>query len=185
MSKGSNYSITIYPAWSGTVYSEGYSVWIDYNQDGDFDDAGEQVYTQAKTTATSINGSFTVPTSALSGSTRMRVSMQYNAIPVPCGNFDYGEVEDYTVNIGAKSYTPTNNDLYIYPNPAENIITVYLKGLHKTTNVQIFSITGSIVKEIKMSDLDNKINISDLPAGIYNIRTIYNGNIYNGKFIKQ
>ncbi len=185
MSKGSTYSITVYPAWSGTVYSEGYSVWIDYNQNGDFTDAGEQVFTNVKTTATSVSGSFTVPTSALSGSTRMRVSMQYNAIPVSCGNFDYGEAEDYTVNIGAKSYTRTNNDLYIYPNPAENIITVYLKGLHKTTNVQIFSITGSLVKEIQISDIDNKINISDLPAGIYNIRTIYNGNIFNGKFIKQ
>ncbi len=185
MSKGSTYSITIYPAWSGTVYSEAYRVWIDYNQDGDFEDSGEQVYTQAKTTATSVNGSFTVPTSALTGSTRMRVSMRYNTEPDPCGNFDYGEVEDYTVNIGAKSYSETNNSLYIYPNPSEDFITVYLKGLHEPVNIQIFSITGSVVKEVQISDINYKINISDLPAGIYNIRMIYKGEILNGKFIKQ
>ncbi|HHB79944.1 MAG TPA: peptidase M4 family protein, partial [Saprospiraceae bacterium] len=36
---GNGYTITITPHWTGTVYSEGYSVWIDYNNDGDFSDA--------------------------------------------------------------------------------------------------------------------------------------------------
>ncbi len=185
MIKGSSYTITIYPAWSGTVYSEGYSVWIDYNQNGDFTDAGEQVFTNVKTTATSVSGSFTVPSAALTGSTRMRVSMQYNTIPASCGNFDYGEVEDYTVNIGAKSYSTSASSLYIYPNPANDVITVYLKELNKSANIQIFSITGSLVKEVRISDLYNKVNISDLPSGIYNIRMIYNGEVLNGKFIRQ
>jgi hypothetical protein len=30
----------------------------------------------------------------------MRVSMKYNGIPTPCEAISYGEVEDYTVNIG-------------------------------------------------------------------------------------
>ncbi len=185
MSNNSSYNITIYPAWSGTVYSEAYRVWIDYNQDGDFTDAGEQVFTHAKTTATSVSGSFTVPSSALSGSTRMRVSMRYNTEPDPCGNFDYGEVEDYTVNINAKSAKKLAKSLYIYPNPANNFITFYLKGLNKKTNIKIYSITGSLVKEIQISDSYSKINISDLPAGVYNIRMIYEGEVFNGKFIKQ
>jgi len=185
MNRSNNYSITIYPAWSGTVYSEGYSVWIDYNQDGDFEDAGEQVFTKAKTTATSVNGSFTVPASANTGSTRMRVTMQYNTIPSSCGNFDYGEVEDYTVVIGAKSFNADKPKLYIYPNPAENVIAVYLKNLNENTTIQIYSITGSLVKEVQISEFDNQINISDLPNGIYNIRLIQNNEFITGRFIKQ
>jgi hypothetical protein len=30
----------------------------------------------------------------------MRVSMKYNAVQTTCETFSYGEVEDYTVNIG-------------------------------------------------------------------------------------
>jgi hypothetical protein len=96
---GSNNTIAITPTWTGTVYAEGYSVWIDYNQDGDFTDSGEQVWTLAATTDTPVNGSFTVPASALEGATTMRVSMKYNAVPTSCESFAYGEVEDYTVNI--------------------------------------------------------------------------------------
>ncbi|MCB0836769.1 MAG: M4 family metallopeptidase, partial [Bacteroidetes bacterium] len=95
----SNYTITITPLWTGTVYSEGYSVWIDYNNDADFNDAGEQVWTQSATTSSPVSGSFTVPASATQGPTRMRVSMKYNGIPTACESFTYGEVEDYTVNI--------------------------------------------------------------------------------------
>lgn len=111
LTKNSGYTITVTPLWTGTVYAEGYSVWIDYNQDGDFGDAGEQVYTQAATTSTPVSGSFTVPSSATDGATRMRVSMKYNGIPTSCESFTYGEVEDYTVTIvgsgGGDTQAPT------------------------------------------------------------------------------
>ena len=99
LAKNASATITITPTWTGTTYNEGYSVWIDYNKDGDFSDAGEQVYTRSATQATPISGTFTVPSSAADGPTRMRVSMRYNTIPSPCESFNYGEVEDYTVNI--------------------------------------------------------------------------------------
>ena len=101
LSKGESNTITITPKWTGTVYDEGYGVWIDYNQDGDFSDAGETVWTKAKSKTTPVSGSFTVPTSALSGATRMRVVLKYNATPTACeASIQYGEVEDYTVVIG-------------------------------------------------------------------------------------
>ena len=99
LTKGISSTITITPTWTGTVYSEGYAVFIDYNKDGDFADSGETVWTNAASQTTPVSGSFTVPTSAITGTTRMRVVMQYNATPSACGSFDYGETEDYTVNI--------------------------------------------------------------------------------------
>jgi hypothetical protein len=101
LTQGDNYTITVTPTWTGTLYNEGYSVWIDYNHDGDFSDAGEQVWSQAASQTTPVSGSFAVPNSTYVGATRMRVTMQYNAIPASCGSFNYGEVEDYTVNLGA------------------------------------------------------------------------------------
>ncbi|MEI7801978.1 MAG: T9SS type A sorting domain-containing protein [Bacteroidota bacterium] len=76
------------------------SVFIDWNQDLDFNDAGESF-----TTSNNGNGYFTgmvdVPVSAPLGLTRMRVMMSYNVAPAPCnenGSF-FGETEDYSVNV--------------------------------------------------------------------------------------
>jgi chitodextrinase len=99
LTKGSAYTITITPTWTGTIYNEGYSVWIDYNHDGDFTDAGEQVWSKTASKTTPVSGSFTIPAGATVSSTRMRVSMEYNTIPTSCKSFTYGEVEDYTINI--------------------------------------------------------------------------------------
>jgi len=99
LTKADSYTITVTPTWTGTSYNEGYAVWIDYNQDGDFTDSGEQVWSKSASKTSPVSGSFTIPTSATIGETRMRVSMKYNAIPTSCETFSYGEVEDYTVNI--------------------------------------------------------------------------------------
>ena len=99
LTKDAQYTITVTPTWTGTIYNEGYSVWIDYNRDGDFTDAGEQVWTQSATKTTPVSGNFTVPSSAVENSTTMRVSMKYNGVPTSCETFTYGEVEDYTIII--------------------------------------------------------------------------------------
>ena len=107
LAQSSTNTITITPTWTGTVYPEGYAVFIDYNADGDFADAGETVWSNAASTTTPVSGSFTVPATASLGATRMRVILMYNAIPVACGTFTYGQVEDYTVVIVAEATPPS------------------------------------------------------------------------------
>ena len=94
LSAGQSASVHLTPGFSGKSYDEYWRVWIDYNKDGDFNDSGELVYQGHG--AGAIYGSFTVASGA-SGSTRMRISMQYKSYPSYCGSFKYGEVEDYTV----------------------------------------------------------------------------------------
>lgn len=106
LSKGATYTLTVTPTWTGSIYSEGYAAWIDYNNDGDFSDSGEQIFSKAASTTTPVSGTFTVPAGALNGETRVRVAMKYNAIPTACEIFSYGEVEDYTVNITSGSTNP-------------------------------------------------------------------------------
>lgn len=102
LTKGDPYTISVTAVWTGGKYNEAYSVWIDYNKDGDFADSGEQVWTQAPTQDSPVSGSFTIPDNVATGNTRMRVIMRYNTAPSSCGSFNYGEVEDYTVIIKDK-----------------------------------------------------------------------------------
>jgi agmatine deiminase len=97
LTRGVSASVTLNTGYSGSTYREYWRIWIDYNHDGDFADTGEQVF--SKNGRTSVTGSFTTRTSALTGAARMRVSMRYGSYPTYCGSFSYGEVEDYTANI--------------------------------------------------------------------------------------
>ncbi len=133
IARGVSTTITITPGWRATTYNEGYAVWIDYNQDGDFIDAGELVYSRAITTTTPVSGAFTIPATATLGNTRMRVSMKYNGVPTACETFSFGEVEDYTININSSAgvTAPTSiaegeiiASVSLYPNPTSQEATV-------------------------------------------------------------
>lgn len=110
VSKGSSQTITIYPAWAGTIYNEAYTVFIDWNRDGDFNDANETVFSRSATNASSVSGTISVPSTASTGTTRMRVSMKYNANSTSCETFTYGEVEDYHITITGTSKIAVNNN---------------------------------------------------------------------------
>ena len=97
-----SYPISLTPGFKTDPYDEYWKVWIDYNQDLDFDDAGELVYDAGSMSQTTVNGNITIPASSLTGQTRMRISMKYNGAQTVCETFQYGEVEDYTVNITPK-----------------------------------------------------------------------------------
>ena len=98
VNKGTAYSLTLTPSFASTTYPEYFNVYIDYNGDLDFADAGELVYSSPGTTA-AVTSSITIPTTAITGNVRMRVIMKDGAITSPCESFTYGEVEDYTLSI--------------------------------------------------------------------------------------
>ncbi|MCD4698384.1 MAG: PKD domain-containing protein, partial [Bacteroidales bacterium] len=86
---------------NGAVYGdEDLGIWIDWNQDDDFYDTGENIICEIDDDG---QGSFTfdVPGTALLGTTTMRVRIKYTGSNCgdPCGTTTYGEVEDYSVNV--------------------------------------------------------------------------------------
>lgn len=104
MQTGSTYpfNASISPFYSGDAIT----VWIDYNQDGVFTIPDEQAFTAAATSS-AFTSSITVPTTATSGNTRMRVRLTYNvAAPDPCDSVQYGNTEDYTINIQGATCIP-------------------------------------------------------------------------------
>ncbi|MFC2140988.1 PKD domain-containing protein [Acidobacteriota bacterium] len=100
---GSTVNVALTPGFSGSVYTEYWKIWIDYNDDHDFEDPGEEVFSGVGSAA--VTGSFTVAPGAM-GITRMRVSMKYAGYPTPCETFTYGEVEDYSVFLGGELWGP-------------------------------------------------------------------------------
>ena len=107
LSAGSSYAITISkPSLGNAARTCGFSVWMDYNRDGDFADSGERVAftsTLIAASATTCVLNFTVPNTITIGATRMRVECQQTATPtVFCGAIhatNPSEAEDYTVTL--------------------------------------------------------------------------------------
>lgn len=178
-------TITITPAWTSTVYSEGYAVFIDYNQDGDFADSGETVFTKATSTATTATGTITIPVTATLGATRMRVSMKYNGIPTSCEAFSYGQVEDYTVNITATGRIEGANNpisFTLYPNPVKGDV-LNIANLEADSSYRIVNMIG---QELSKGKVQNEtINVSNIASGTYIIEVSNANGSTSKRFIKQ
>jgi hypothetical protein len=91
-----------------TFYAFGTGIWIDYNQDGDYTDAGEEVFKEGTTLVgpRNVTGSFIVPFTALTGTTTMRVIVAESiagAGLTPCLTYSFGETEDFLIDITASA----------------------------------------------------------------------------------
>lgn len=90
-------------------FGNGIGIWIDFDHNSSFTDAGEAVFIE-QTTAIgprTLNGTFTIPITALTGNTVMRVICAEGASATswtqltPCMLYGYGETEDYLITINA------------------------------------------------------------------------------------
>ncbi|OAB80177.1 M4 family metallopeptidase [Cochleicola gelatinilyticus] len=176
---GSN-TVRISAGFSGSSYTEYWKIWIDYDHDGTFE-SNELVVSGSSSSSATLSGSFSVPTTATAGATRMRVSMKYNSAQTSCEAFSYGEVEDYTVNIGQSfagiadgtSGDTLGNDsavygIKMYPNPASTYITIELLDNREAT-YEIFNVLGQQVSN-GMLDRTATINVNNLAAGLYLVK---------------
>ena len=188
VSAGTGYVVTINPAWSGRTYREGYAIWIDTNQDGDFTDAGERIgATSNPITNASVSGTLTVPAGSTNGTTRMRVSMKYNATPTSCEVFTYGEVEDYTLNIsngirqGRSISLGGDLGLEVYPNPTSSNATVRFEVVGQPADVvlSVTDVRGAEVASRTWNNVNGSIeytlNSESLEQGVYLVAIESNG----------
>lgn len=96
MNAGESYEITVQ---NGNGYSgDRLGIWIDWNQDETFGDE-ESVTVNGSPGNGPYTATITPPDDAISGTTRMRIRLVYNNAPSPCGTTNYGEVEDYSINV--------------------------------------------------------------------------------------
>ncbi|WP_165864955.1 Ig-like domain-containing protein [Rufibacter latericius] len=120
VNRGQSYSVSMQ---AGAEYAQYFAVWIDYNNDRDFDDAGEYVYESPTSSISVFSGTFTIPSTAALGQVRMRVRCRYDN-PLydvaACDEFAYGEAEDYTITVATALpsvvlSSPSNQSFFTAP----------------------------------------------------------------------
>ncbi len=168
--RGESYPITITNGqhWEGDAMG----CWIDWNHDGDFEDEGESI--PIDYIGPDGIGTVDVPSNAFIGTLTMRVRVVYNEEPLPCGTSEYGEVEDYSVNVLDQNNAVTEtsvNTIDIYPNPAD---AYFLIRTDKATSLHVFDLTGKELHRIDVPEGSTSLDISGWNTGIYVIKAVTN-----------
>ncbi|WP_404986589.1 T9SS type A sorting domain-containing protein [Chryseobacterium sp. M5] len=182
----------------------GLTFFIDWNNDGDFDDTNEAFNTTTPLTGTGttannfplIPATFTVPSNAVVGNLRMRIKTNYfpttnnttqlAALSSACSNVINGQSEDHILTVNAQQSLAVSDidktgNLSVYPNPFSGILNISdIKGVK---SISINDISGREVKSLVPA---REINLSDLKTGLYIVNLKMNdGSIKPFKVIKK
>jgi len=173
LTRGDGYSITIQ---SGNYTPDHYAAWIDYDQDNTFE-AGEKLgeFINAAL-GQSQSFAFTVPGSALLGSTTLRVRGVYHdtgePTPTdPCFSYAYGETEDYAVIIEVNTGTPliAANGIRLFPNPAVDAVTIELPN-DEIVYITMLDLQGRVLRQVRSTGTHVRLPLSGLATGQYVVR---------------
>ncbi|MFT3681559.1 MAG: GEVED domain-containing protein [Ferruginibacter sp.] len=192
-----SYTMTIVPGFTGfpgfTLYTR---AWADWNQDGDFDDAGELIFSPAASSRTVTGMTVAVPSTARFGKTKLRIAMRQGTAPTTCGTFEFGEVEDYTLLVespvaarpgrdtdNANEIDITANSIRykIYPNPVSaNLIIMRtdaaaVSSAKLNTQLSFTDAMGRLVLSKTLNDAIEQVDVGKLANGVYVMR-LQNGN---------
>lgn len=178
---------------SGTRY---WRVYLDLNGDGDFTDSGELVVSRTSSSSGNLSSSFTIPSSATLGTTRIRVQVKWAAYSTSCETFQYGEVEDYTVNITNTAGLPGEGgselamtDVKLFPNPVNEDLNIsFVSGNEGEIQVQVMDLLGRLQMDQTFTSQFGE-NLMSLPvkpllSGSYILIIKDKNQIMNYKFIK-
>ncbi|GAA4042677.1 hypothetical protein GCM10022409_30770 [Hymenobacter glaciei] len=195
---GSAQTISLSAGFVSSAYTEYFKVYIDYNQNGVFTDAGELAVNAAgSTSATTRAFGFTVPATAKSGNTRMRVVMSDNSATTSCGSYSYGETEDYTITVsggtrtdGSTARTSNPNalaDQYtLYPNPATQVLNIARPANadpEAAFSVRVYDLRGAEVRGLSLTD--GQVDVSALRAGTYLLNVTDGTGTSHQRFVKE
>ncbi|RYY21512.1 MAG: T9SS type A sorting domain-containing protein [Cytophagaceae bacterium] len=193
---GSSQTISYSAGFASTAYGEYFKIYADWNQDGDFVDAGETIVSAASSTsAATRTTTFTVPSTAKTGKTRLRVVMSYDSGTTSCGSYSYGETEDYSLTVtggativaqGLTATTATLDagaELSLYPNPATDQLHLSLSSGAELKSVEVLDVRGAKASVPYLGS--GEVNVSSLAPGLYLLRASDGQNTFVKHFSKQ
>lgn len=193
LNAGSTYTISCVPGYSGASYNENFMAWIDFNSDEDFEDPGELIFDAPAPTTEGVSGEFMVPMNVIPGSVRLRVGMAYtpsnsNVEPSDCGEWTFGEVEDYCVTLDEEVgiFEAQYQQFLLYPNPANESVTVYSSSSRRGIPVQyrLLNMNGQLIQAANLN-VGNSIDCSRLRPGVYIMEIISDSYMEHIRFNKN
>ena len=100
---------------------------------------------------------------------------------------DYCIGSSFACGLLSGSEEKTRSILSVYPNPSKDFLIVDAeREIYSSITFQILSPDGRLVRQQKLQELQNRINLIDLPAGIYTLRVLKKDRpIQHRRFIKQ
>lgn len=177
------------------------SVFVDWNNDGDFDDAGEayfntfatRLYKGAVTdNPVTLTGNITIPAGTSIGKKFMRIKYNFQspaattlhtALTTGCSNMINGQAEDYIIDYkDALAVSDVNkSSISVFPNPFTDVLKISdVKGVK---SVSVNDISGRQVKTLAPSA---ELNLSNLKAGLYIVNLqMEDGTVKSFKAIKK
>jgi PKD repeat protein len=172
LTAGASVSVTLTPGKAtGKPQTEFWKIWIDVNADGDFDDAGEEVFSSTAKNSSAVTGSFTVPSGVVY--TGLRVAMKRDAYPTTCETFAYGEVEDYAIDIVASGLASSsgivrNSPYKLFLDDSNGNLIIKHQSHSGSLNIRILDTYGKMVKKIIHNGGKVKhVSVMDLASGNY------------------
>lgn len=101
---------------------------------------------------------------------------------------DYLSIGQDTV-VSANPLFASNTSLELYPNPANDLISLDLSNLSGPAQITVTNANGQeVIKEdiqITNSNLIKDVEISALPEGVYIVRVISGDNVFTNKLVKE
>ncbi len=205
LTAGRNHTLQLIPGYAGSGFKEYWRIWIDFNQDGDFNDPNEEVFA-ANDALGVVSGTLLIPNQHVSMTTRMRISMRYGTPPNPCGIFAYGETEDYTItivpaanadnNVIQGSMLPTvylpppayEPVLRLWPNPANTYVQIrYFSRQTGALQLAIYDVQGRPHRrwqaDVHEGFNDLTLTIDDIQNGFYQIHAASNWDTFTQPLI--
>lgn len=167
------------------------NVWIDFNNDGAFA-TSEAILTNLNVPNTvPVSTVIAIPAGATLGNHRMRVICYYGSMPTAppdaCGPFSYGETEDYIVNINLptnlKNVELNTGSLTIYPNPANEMVSIFTESNTSNSKIEIYNTVGDLVTETVFNGNKITVNTDNFSAGIYTIKLVSGANSISKKLV--
>lgn len=176
--RGSTHTLTVTPDYDFWFeLSVTTSVWIDFDQDGSFDNSELVLGPTEDVANVAVSASVTIPVDAVLGATRMRIKTTEGNNDQPCQeSFNYGEVEDYCVTVVDTTTGIQNIDSQLVfglmPNPATGEFTIRLNDSRSEQySVIVTDLQGRIlIVHEQFSGTSASINASSLTAGTYIVR---------------
>lgn len=173
---------------TGLGQSENVRIYIDYNNNGNFNSPNELVY--QNNSLLTHSGNINVPATGVVFYTnlRMRVISDFNALTNACSNVTFGQAEDYTVYITNPNGTQSlsgGESVSIFPNPARGIFQInYSFSGKKDVSVSISDVLGRQVFEMQESATElyaKKVDLSNQAKGIYFVKITSENNTITQK----